>query len=305
MDVHHHFNPTGHDNEGRPWTVAAALEGMDGAGIATAIASLGPIHDPGPDRVARIRGWNEWATTLCRDHPGRFGLFALLPMADPDAAVAEIAHAFDVLGADGIGVSTNEGDVWLPDDRNAPVFEELDRRGAVVFVHPAPTPGSGALSRSYGGDAVTPPWIEFPVHTARVILGLLTKGIARRHSNIRFIFAHGGGVMPILLGRFAGFRGWDSIGPDGLARLFPDGLHAGFARFRFECAQACAPEAVAMLRRLVPDTHILFGSDFSYFPLAHAAAEFAALDLDDAARRAIGRDNAAALFPRLLGTPAT
>lgn len=302
IDVHHHFNPTGRDNEGRPWSLVAALDGMDRSGIATAVASLGPIPDPGADRAARVRGWNEWAATICRDHPGRFGLFALLPMADPDAAVAEVAHAYDVLGADGIGLSTNEGDIWLSDDRYAPVLAELDRRQAVVFVHPAPTSRCRDLSRAYGGDAITSPWIEFPVNTARCILGLMAKGIARRHPGIRFIFAHGGGVMPILLGRFAGFGGWDTVGPDGLARLFPKGVREEFARFHFECAQACAPEVFAMLHRLVPASHILFGSDFSYFPLAHAAAEFTALDLDAAARRAIARDNAAALLPRLMRT---
>ena len=113
IDVHHHFNPTLQDNEGNPWSVQMALEELDKSCIGTAIASLGPVNDAGsPERPRRVREANEWATQVCLDHPGRFGLSASLPLPDTDLSLAEIAYAFDVLKADGIGMSTSEGDVW-------------------------------------------------------------------------------------------------------------------------------------------------------------------------------------------------
>ena len=299
IDVHHHFNPGLKDNEGNPWSVRMALDELDRNGIATAIASLGPVNDAGsPARPGRVRDANEWGTTVRLDHPGRFGLFASLPLPDVDRSLAEIAHAYDVLEVDGIGMSTSEGDLWLGDERNAPIFAELDARRAVVFVHPAPTSRCGALSRDYGGGLVSSPWVEFPTNTARAILSLVANGVTRTYPNIRFIFCHGGGVMPAVLGRIAGFTGWRTVGPQGLASLFPDGVYAEFAKVYLDCAQAYAPEFMGLLRTIMPETHLLFGSDFSYFPIGHSVAEFAALDLDAPLARAIGGGNASALFPR-------
>jgi predicted TIM-barrel fold metal-dependent hydrolase len=260
---------------------------------------MGPITSV--DEVQRrknVRSWNEWATSLCLDHPGRFGLFAMLPMGDVDASLKEVSYAFDHLKADGIGMSTNEGDIWLGDERNWPIFEELDRRKAAVFVHPAPTSRCRSLTESYGGGLLSSPWLEFPVNTARAVLGLLAKGVSRRFPNIRFIFAHGGGVMPILLGRISGFSGWATVGPDGLERLFPEGIYEEFKKFYFECAQAYAPETIQLLERVAPKANLLFGSDFSYFPIGHSVQQFEALGLEEGRRRAIARMNAERLFPQ-------
>jgi 6-methylsalicylate decarboxylase len=299
IDVHHHFNPTGKDNEGNPWSVQMALDELCCQGVSTAIASLGPVNDASSkERPCRVRMWNEWSAGICRDHPGRFGLFASIPVPNIDLAVAEVAYAYDVLNADGIGLATNEGDIWLSDDCNAPVFAELNRRRSVVFVHPAPTSNCSTVSGAYGGDLITSPWIEFPMNTARAVLGLLAKGVTRKYPNIHFIFSHGGGALPYLLGRIAGFADWRSVGPLRLAQLFPDGIYAEFGKLYFECAQSYSPEVMSLLRQVVPDSHILFGSDFSYFPMASSVEQSSRLPLNDDIRKAIGGGNAAVLFPR-------
>ena len=294
IDIHHHFAPRGADNEGRPWSVQNSLNEMDRNGVAAVIGSLPPVGGA-PDGAALARHWNEWGAQLCRDHPTRLGLFATLPLRDIDAALEAVAYAYDALQTDGIGLPTSDGDVWLSDERFEPLLAELDRRRAAVFVHPYATPNCRAVSRSYGGDLVSPPWLEFPTNTARLILGLLARGVDRRYPGIRWIFAHGGGTMPVLLGRIAGFDGWDTVGPQALEQAFPGGIYAGFARFYFECAQAYAPESFALLQRLVPASHLLFGSDFSYFPVGHSVSQLAALGLLD---DRVARRNAAALFPR-------
>ncbi len=161
IDVHHHFNPTFKDNEGNPWSVAMALEELDRNNVTTAIASLGPLkQDNSADHHQKVRRWNEWAKTICLDHKGKFGLFALLPMLNIDIALRELEHAYDVLNVDGIALSTNEGDIWLSDERNETVFAELNRRKAVVFVHPAPTTNCSNISKAYGGNAISSPWLN-------------------------------------------------------------------------------------------------------------------------------------------------
>ena len=300
IDIHHHFAPEGTDNEGRAWSLGSTLEQMDRNGLTAVVGSLPPVDNAAAaDTPARARRWNEWAARLCQQHPGRLGWFAALPLRDLDGALAELDYAHGVLQADGFGLPTNDGDIWLSDDRFVPLLAELDRRRAVVFLHPYSTSGCRAVGRAYGGEAISPPWLEFPTNTSRLMLGLLVKGVPRRFPAIRFIVCHGGGTMLPMLGRIAGFDGWDTVGPSTLKRVFPDGIHAEFAKFYFDLAQAYAPELVEALRRVVPDDRLLFGSDFTYFPVAHSLQQLAGLALPEALRAGIAGANAARLFPRL------
>ena len=107
--------------------------------------------------------------------------------------------------------------------------------------------------------------------------------------------------MPILLGRLAGFAGWQSVGPERLKALFPDGVYAEFGKLYFECAQAYAPETIEMLLKIVPPSHLLYGSDFSYFPISHSVELFRSLTLPDELRTMIAAANAKAILPRWSG----
>ena len=299
IDVHHHFEPTGKTTEGIPWSIEKAIDEMDNGGVSAAIAWSGPIFATDAQAARKqAREVNEWGTRNCRDHPGRFGLFASLPMNDVDGALAEIAYSLDTLKADGVGISTNYGDVWLGDPRFEPIFRELDRRRAVVFVHPYTAPCCTGATLNYQAGSMSPPWIEFPTNTARAILSLWYAGTTRRLPGVKFIFAHGGGVMPILIGRFAGFSGWKTVGQAGLDALFPQGVYAEFAKLRFECAQAYAPEAIDLMLKLVPSSQLFFGTDFSYFPVAHSVGLFNRLELLPDVRSAISQNNVGALMPR-------
>ena len=299
IDVHHHFEPSLKNVDGTTWSIDLALEQLDLNGINTAIAFAGAISEK--DVAAgrkRARTTNEWSTRHCLDHPGRFGLFASIPMNDVEGSLAEIAYALDVLKADGIGLVTNYQDAWLGDPKFEPIFAELNRRKAVVYVHPAQAPCCTPETLSYEKGKITAPWIEFPTNTARTILSLWGAGTTLRMPDIKFIFCHGGGVMPILLGRWAGFKNWKDVGPERLQALFPEGVHAAYAKLYFECAQAYAPEAFDLVRKVTLPSHLLFGSDYSYFPISHAAGQFKELTMPDNVRRMIQGGNAAAILPR-------
>ena len=300
IDVHHHFEPSGKNAGGKAWSIQMALEEMDQNGVRTAIAYAGPFFgDESTSARQQAREANEWAVDLARAYPGRFGLFASVPFDDTDAALVEIAHAFDVLGVDGIGLAPRYGNAWLGDAKFRPLFEELNRRRAVVYVHPHRSSSCNDIATLNTTDGViAAAWIEYPTDTARTILSLWAGGVTRDFPDIRFLFCHGGGVLPILLGRFAGFAGWHAVGPERLAAICPDGVYAEFAKLYFECAQAYAPETVTMLRSLIPPSHLLFGTDFSYFPIAHSVAAFDALDLPPDVYAAIARDNATTLLPK-------
>ena len=299
IDVHHHFEPTYKNIDGNPWSIQMAVEQLDQTGIDTAIANAGPIYDTDvPAGRKKAREWNEWSTKFCVDYPRRFGLFASIPMNDVEGSLAEIAYALDVLKADGIGIVTQYQDAWLGDPKFEPIFEELNRRKAVVFVHPAQAPCCTPATLSYEKGAISAPWIEFPTNTARTILSLWGSGTTRRMPDIKFIFCHGGGVTPVLLGRMQGFNGWRGVGPEKMKEIFPDGVYAEYSKLYFECAQAYAPEAFDLLRKVIPPSHMLFGSDFSYFHMSHSVKQFAALKMPGTLRNRVKGGNAAALLPR-------
>src|SRR6516162_10611456 len=217
VDTHHHYYPReiidawqgymSRNSQGRlqpnvaNWAPAASLEEMDKSGVVTSILSLASIPGvwfgldaEGMRRMSRV--CNEFAAKMVQDHPGRYGLFASLPMPDVDGSLAEIAYAFDTLKADGINLSTSFGDRWPGDPAYKPVFEELNRRKAVVFFHPYAPNCCGGLN-----SGVPPGLLEFPYDSGRAITSLLLSGSLARLRDIRWLFSHGGGVMPMLAGR--------------------------------------------------------------------------------------------------------
>lgn len=309
VDVHHHLVPPAWIN-GRyeaaaatnrrisaltDWTPQRSVEEMDRNAVATAITS---VTNPGvwggdaaPAR-ALARSCNEYAAQIARDFPGRFGVFASLPLPDIDGSLAEIAYAMDMLQADGIGLMTSYDGKWPGDAAFAPVFDELDRRGAVVYFHP--TVADCCIGLIPG---VPPSTVEFPFDSTRAIVSLLTGGTFARCRNIKWIFSHGGGALPMLAHRIAG-----SIASNPkLAACAPDGALAEMARLHYDTAQVANPVSMAALRQLVGLSQILFGSDYPMAAIGRTVDALASLDLPPPDIEAIGRGNALRLFPGLGG----
>jgi len=302
IDMHHHFAPAEWMTEvrGRPllnaanlrWTAELSLEDMDKGGVAASILS---ITNPGiwfGDREkTRVlaRACNEFGASLVKAHPSRFGLFATLPLPDVDASLNEIAYAYDTLHTDGIGLLTSYDDVWLGNKRFRPVMEELNRRKAVVAVHP--TAAACCRSLDYG---LGPGSIEYGTDTTRAIIGVAFSGDAVRFPEIRFIWSHAGGSLPFLASRVDG-------GSNGAKEALPNGFIAQAATFYYDLAGAANKGAIASLLQLVKPSQIVFGTDFP--PGGSAAAEAAAIAatgmFSEADLRAIDRDNAVRLLPRL------
>ena len=308
IDVHHHILPPDYvaavgDERIGPlilagrtpeWTPRMSVEAMDRNGIATAVTSIsapGLWFGDDAESVRLARMCNEYAASIRRDHPGRFGVFASLPLPDVDASLAEIEYALDTLGADGIGLLTSYGDRYPGDPAFAPVFDELDRRGAVVYFHPTDAPCSQCLKDI---PAAT---LDFPFDTTRAVVSLLFSGTFARCRGISFIFSHAGGTVPFLAERIArlgarpGFR--DAV---------PDGAVAELQRLHYDTALSANRLAFASLLALVTPDKVLFGSDYPFAPEASMTATvegLVGLGLEDAVLRGIERDNALALLPRI------
>jgi predicted TIM-barrel fold metal-dependent hydrolase len=298
IDIHHHIAPPKYIEEMRAllqpptlaWTPARSIEDMDQAGVATAITSITTpgVWIGGHDQGRRVaRDCNDYAARMAADHPGRFGLFAALPLPDIEASLREIEYGLDVLKADGIALFTSYRDKWLGDPAYEPVMAELNRRNAVVFTHPeAPLCCRGLI------PGVNEAVIEYATDTTRAIARLLFTGTAARYPHIRWIFSHGGGTTPFLSERLERAGKLRHNEPH-----VPNGVMAELQRFYYDVAQAAHPMALASLTRMVPITQILWGSDFPFrFGVEYVKALgefFSASDL-----RKIDRDNALALLPR-------
>ena len=188
---------------------------------------------------------NDFAKQLCTDHPTRFQAFAVLPMADIDASLAEINRALDDLKFMGVGLLTNYDGTYLGDPRFDPVFEELNRRGALVFVHP--TEAAYSPLRSFVG----PPFMEFPIDTTWTLGNLLVRGTFSRYGDIKFIFAHAGGAMLSIGLRFQSVK--DPTGADSIALL---------KRAHYDLALSATPFTVPALAEFIGSSQIIFGSDY-------------------------------------------
>jgi 6-methylsalicylate decarboxylase len=327
IDWHHHFGPPqwrsfldsrrGGGQGGvfapwRNWSPAQAVEELDHANAATAMVS---ITTPGiwlGENVATVeatrtlaRECNDYGAKMRADYPGRFGLFAVLPLPDVEGSLREIEYAFDTLKTDGIGVLTSYGDKWLGDPAFAPVWEELNRRKAVVFTHPdipyccRGTATQRSLVPGVGGNL-----IEYGTDTTRTMMSLLASKADQRYPDVHFTFSHGGGVMPFLIGRI--------LGRENLRALTDPSWHYVHTRdvqitlqqlrqFHYDTANVNNPVSLEALKQVVGASQIMVGTDFPYegevadqMNNLRGSGVFNAKEL-----QAIGRENAEGLIPRL------
>ena len=179
-------------------------------------------------------------------------------------------------------------------------FKNSNRRAAIVFIHPNTTPpGSDApkLSLPYG-------LVEFVMDTTRAVTNLLYSGAFERYPRIRFIISHAGGAIPYIAWRLK----LGEMSPV-LRERVPKGALHYLQQLYFDTALSSSEYAFAALREFAQPTHILFGSDYPMAPEPILRAEVAGLEtsriFDEAARKAISRDNALRLFPRFRAGDAT
>jgi predicted TIM-barrel fold metal-dependent hydrolase len=276
----------------RAWTPERSIDDMNRAGVAQALLS---ITAPGiwfgdADAARRTaRTCNEYAAQLAKQHPGRFGVFAALPLPDIDGTLTEIAYALDVLGTDGVGMFTSYGKTYLGDATFAPIFEELNRRKAVVYTHPTLNECCSNLVPDIG-----PTIIEYGTDTTRAIASLVFSGAAARYRDIRFIFSHAGGTMPFLIERFINLAREERW-----ATRLPDGVLAELQRFYYDTAQVSNRSAMSSLREVIPVSQILFGTDYPYRGSEEHVSGLHTCGFNADELEAIERSNAR----RLLGSP--
>ena len=316
IDTHHHFTPpswvavlknAGHKSGREGWSVEGSLETMDRGGVEMACISPGPflyrLGDKFYETMARLsRDANEFGAQMVADHPRRYALFAQLPLPDNDMTLREIEYASDKLKAVGFVVNTNYGENYIGDPMFAPVLQELNRRKAVLFSHPAPFKiGDHTFDQE-----------ELTTHNIRSVLGLAKEeegeipdaergknGIDLKYPNITFLFSHAGGTMPMVIQRI--IRREPAQNLDKPAA--PGSMLGRIRRLYCDTSQAYNSAAMGALKKVMTPEHILFGTDQLNKPSEdnpihtvqglEASGVFNATEL-----QAIYRGNALRIFPQ-------
>src|SRR5271156_279144 len=309
IDVHHHIlpdvfwratndahNPVGGIAPAR-WSKESTLSYMDDAGINVAITSIStPGVHMGNDAAAGdlARRVNEISAELIEEHPDRFGGFAALPLPDVDGALRALEYGLDVLKLDGVVLFSNARGVYLGDKRFRPLFDELERRKAVVFVHPTASPDPSAHSLGLPDSL-----IDFTADTTRAVAQLHYGNTFARTPNVKYIFSHAGGTIPYLATRFGIVDEMNVIPGAEVRGTAADTLR----RLYWDTALSWHPANLRMLRSVVGMSQVLFGSDYPYLrrdlsvKCRHEVES--STELDKKESRAVLADNALKLFPRL------
>ncbi|UNO40767.1 amidohydrolase family protein [Streptomyces sp. MST-110588] len=303
IDVHHHAILPGIAELMRevgapfkiPWSLAGTERLMAANGIGAALISNAIPGDFFTDAATAARfnrAANECVAQFAADRRDTFGLLAGLPMPHVDAALEEVAYAYEELKADGVVLIPHAGRAYLGDALYEPLLEELNRRAAVVLVHPMALPDTAPMNVPYV-------LADFLLDTTRGGLSLILSGALEKYPDIRFILSHGGGFLPYAADRVR-WLGPAFFGHD--PKRIAEGLH----RLYYDTALT-GPNALPSLLKAVPPQRILFGTDWCAAPADAVTDCVRGLDaapLTEDQRRLIDRENALALFPRFAGTGA-
>ena len=310
IDTHHHIfppkftarnlkrmtddSPTFPGSFYQNWTPSYSLNQMDQQGVATAIGSMtspGIWFGDNAEGRRNARDCNEYGAKLAQDYPGRFGMWGAIPLPDTEGSLREIEYVYDQLKLDGIGLLTSYDDGKLLGHPNfAPVLEELNRRRALIFVHP--TVSCCAMPVAHVNRVA----IDFPTDTARTITDLIYSGSLMRFPNICWIFSHGGGTVLMLTARLAGA----GLTPEERAATIPNGFARELEKLYYDVASvALSPSAMAAVFKAIPKEHLLFGSDIPFFTIERIAAAVNKFGVSASDLGMIQRENAFQLIPRL------
>jgi len=306
IDVHSHpilpygpGAPMGPGQKQPEWSVESAISYMDEHDISACVLSDpdSANHATGQEARDIARRVNETLADIVSRWPSRFGAVATLPGQDADGVATEIVYALDILKMDGVSTSTSISDVYLGEPQFDPWFEELNRRGVTLFVHPTFTKAAQRLL-----IGLNPSVLEFMFDTTRMIANMVATGAKKRFSNIKIISTHGGGTIPYLVNRIQVLEHTFGVAP-GRLELSPEEVREGIASFYYDLTAATSEAQLGAILKLVPASQLVMGLDYPLMPKSTFAPAIADIGhypaFNKADLQSLSYGNAGRLFPAL------
>lgn len=243
------------------WNIEHHLSFMDKAGIDFSILSLPSphIHNGNFEKSKKYaRLINHELKEIVDKYPDKFGFTACLPLPDAEGALAEIKYAFDELGAIGVKVPTNANGVYLGDPSLDSVFEELNRRKALVIIHP--NRAENAPDNVVTGK--TAALYEYPTDTTRAVMNMIAHNIMVRYPDIKFVVPHTGSFLPYMVQRFIGIS--EILASKNMMKEI--NVWDNLKNLYFDIAGDPEPFALDMLLMITDSEHIVLGTDYPHSP---------------------------------------
>ena len=234
----------------------ARIAMMDTAGVDYHVLSPAgqlPYFARKDDSIRTARLANDLFAEFVSKKPDRLAAFAVTPLPHVDAALQELTRALDDLKMAGAVIGSSVLGKSIADPSFDPFYEELNRRGAVLYVHPS---GLGAESPLISPHAMT--WvIGAPIEDTVAAFHLIVRGIPSRYPNIKIIISHIGGAMPILLGRL------DFLYRDEVPQT-PELPSKAASRMWYDTVGHDDPIAIRSAWEAFGPHRLVYGSDYPY-----------------------------------------
>ena len=269
--------------------------------IRASILSLGaPATSIGKSEaevVAFCRAMNEYAASLRDQSPAQFGFLATLPsLENTEACIAEIQYSLRTLNADGINLLTSYDGRYLGHPSFQPVWSELNRHAATVFVHPGLENAAGSIKEP---QSLPAPLFDWTHETTRTAAHLITTNTLQSNGQCKIILSHGGGTLPYVANRIA------HLGAQfHLSNKSAEEFLAEARSFYFDTAFVGYEEPLQLLLQFARPGHVLYGSDYPFGSEKIIDAQVENIDRvlrNRGDAMSIAQGAALELFPRLRG----
>ncbi|MEC0140939.1 amidohydrolase family protein [Paenibacillus macerans] len=247
--IHHHVIGKNNPNAALlpPWSMEIDEEAMIRMGLTGALLSL-PVS-ASPEVTRQI---NNLLAQCAAYNSTKYGMLACLPTEFVDEALKEIDYAYETLKVDGFCLPSNTKGIYIGDDRMDEILAELNRRSAVVLLHP--TKPAGANESLFVKDMSI---YEFPFDTTRSMMDLIYRGKVLKYPNIKWIVSHAGGTIPYIAYRLS------TVAQENKASsLSSEEVLSSLKSLYYDVALSTSPSVFTTLKELVGASHILFGTDY-------------------------------------------
>ena len=238
---------------------AQRIKDMDDAKVDIAVVSLTcpSVYWGGEDiSVSTAQVMNDDMADQQATYPDRIRYFATLPWQYPEKAVTELTRACDEKGASGVFVSANVSGMSLTDELFIPIWDEINRRGLPILVHPAAPPGVGDMDMQRYNLVAS---VGFMFDTTLAISRMIYDAFFERYKDLKIIASHAGGMLPYIVGRLDFCH---QNMPPARERIeeppstYFDQIYFDTVTFRQEALQLCVDVAGT--------SNVLYGSDYPH-----------------------------------------
>ena len=261
IDIHSHYGLEEETDHYKipSWSIEKLFGFMERQDIQSTVLSsdINYSIDDKKYLAERSRALNEEGASYQQKYPDNIKFAAIVPLAYPDEAITEAVYALDTLGAAAIKVNSNSKGLYLGNELFYPVYEELNKREAILILHPAAPQllPDGCITADH------PTMFEYVADITRSVLDMILKGVLNKYPRLKIIVPHAGSFLPVVLDRAISFVNIANRG-----KMEPVDKQFVLEHLWFDTACTSTMAGIKNLLNMTSSSRIMFGSDFTPVP---------------------------------------